>query len=52
MKVIIFGSSGQDGTYLSELLEKKGIKVLKVSRAGNEINGSVADFNLFDVEDT
>ena len=46
MKVIIFGSSGQDGTYLSELLEKKGIKVLKVSRAGNEINGSVADFNF------
>jgi GDPmannose 4,6-dehydratase len=46
MKVIIFGSSGQDGIYLSKLLEKQGIEVLKVSRSGNGINGSVADFGF------
>jgi len=28
MKAIIFGANGQDGFYLSKLLEEKGIAVL------------------------
>ncbi|HCI69130.1 MAG TPA: GDP-mannose 4,6-dehydratase, partial [Balneola sp.] len=32
MKAIIFGVTGQDGSYLSELLLSKGYKVLGVIR--------------------
>jgi GDPmannose 4,6-dehydratase len=43
---IIFGSNGQDGFYLNELLVKKGIRVYKISRRNCEIIGSVSDFNF------
>lgn len=44
MKVIIFGSGGQDGNYLKSLYEEKGYEVLGVSRSkGKGIQGSVAD---------
>ena len=35
MKVIIFGANGQDGFYLSLLLEKQCYTVIGVSRSGN-----------------
>ena len=35
MKAIIFGANGQDGFFLSKLLEEKGIAVIGVSRSGN-----------------
>ena len=45
MKALIFGISGQDGFYLSELLQTINIEVLGVSRSqGDWIKGDVADF--------
>lgn len=35
MTAIIFGAAGQDGYYLTSLLQKKGYKVIGVSRSGN-----------------
>lgn len=47
MKAIIFGISGQDGTYLKEILTKEGVTVIGVSRSeGNWLKGSVADFKF------
>lgn len=44
MKAIIFGANGQDGFYLSSLLEKKGVEVIGVSRSGNFLKTNIADF--------
>ncbi len=44
MKAIIFGANGQDGFYLSKLLEKKGIAVIGVSRSGNFLKTNIASF--------
>jgi GDPmannose 4,6-dehydratase len=44
MKVIIFGANGQDGFYLSELLAKKGIEIIGVSRSGNFLKTDIASF--------
>ena len=44
MNAIIFGANGQDGFYLSGLLEQKGIKVIGVSRSGNFLKTNIADF--------
>ena len=46
MKVIIFGSSGQDGIYLTDYLKKLAIDVIGVSRSEGQIIGSVSDFKL------
>lgn len=46
MTAIIFGANGQDGFYLSALLQKKNIKVIPVSRNGTSIKADVANFNL------
>src|SRR3712207_359641 len=35
MTAIIFGSNGQDGYYLTNLLKQRGYKVIGVSRSGN-----------------
>lgn len=44
-KAIIFGVSGQDGFYLSNLLLKKGIEIIGVDKSGeNSINGDIGDF--------
>lgn len=44
---IIFGISGQDGYYLSELLKKKNIKVIGVSRNNeNYLQGDVSDYSF------
>ena len=44
MKAIIFGANGQDGFYLSKLLEEKGIAVIGVSRSGNFLKTNIASF--------
>lgn len=43
---IIFGANGQDGFYLNELLKLYSTEVIKVSRTGDYINGSVGDYNF------
>lgn len=43
MKAIIFGHNGQDGHYLGELMQSKGVEVMGISRGGGSINGNVAD---------
>ena len=45
MKAIIFGVTGQDGSYLSELLLSKGYDVIGVSRRASTNNTE----RLFDV---
>jgi GDPmannose 4,6-dehydratase len=41
---IVFGIGGQDGHYLSELLSKRGIKVIGVDRSSNKwLMGDIAD---------
>lgn len=44
MKVIIFGVNGQDGYFLSRLLEKQNIDVIGTSRSSKENSGNVADY--------
>src|SRR3990167_7055152 len=47
MKAIIFGANGQDGQYLSQLLQNKKIKVIGVSRSGKQwTKGDVADLHF------
>lgn len=42
LKALIFGASGQDGHYLSELCRTEGIEPVGVSRAGAPVRGDVA----------
>ena len=42
MKALIFGASGQDGHYLTELCKKQGLGSVGVSRSG-PVKGDVAD---------
>ena len=46
MTTLIFGASGQDGYYLSELLKQEGHKVLDISRQGSIIKADVADYSV------
>ncbi len=46
MKALIFGISGQDGHYLSELLRNKNIEVIGVSRSHGDSKGDVADYSF------
>lgn len=43
---IIFGSNGQDGFYLKELLVKEGVGVVSISRSAGDYIGSVGDFEF------
>lgn len=43
MTAIIFGANGQDGYYLSALLQIQGIEVVPVSRNGNSVRADVAN---------
>lgn len=45
MKAVIFGASGQDGYYLSELLQKIGIETIGVSRSGDFDKTAIDNFN-------
>lgn len=44
MTALIFGISGQDGYYLSELLQNRNIKVIGVSRSNSMLSGDVSDY--------
>lgn len=47
MKAIIFGTNGQDGQYLNQLLSDKNIDVVGVSRSsGPWVHGDVGDFSF------
>jgi GDPmannose 4,6-dehydratase len=42
MNALIFGASGQDGYYLHNLCQAKGIETIGVSRSGNWVHGDVS----------
>lgn len=44
MKAIIFGAGGQDGYYLSELLQQKNYEVIGVSRRGDFLKTAITDY--------
>ena len=46
MKAIIFGANGQDGFYLAQLLNKKEIEAIGISRHGDGLIGDVSDFQF------
>jgi GDPmannose 4,6-dehydratase len=48
LRALIFGASGQDGFYLSELCKIKGIEPICVSRSGNHFRASVANYGEVD----
>jgi GDPmannose 4,6-dehydratase len=48
MKALIFGASGQDGHYLTELCRAEGIETVGVSRSGAQVRADVGSFD--DVE--
>jgi GDPmannose 4,6-dehydratase len=43
MKILIFGSNGQDGYYLTKYLEEQGAEVIGISRSKAAITGDVND---------
>lgn len=45
-KALIFGVNGQDGHFLSVLLQKQNVEVFGVSRSNATIKGNVADFSF------
>lgn len=45
MKAIIFGANGQDGFYLSKLLQEKSVEVIGVSRNGDYLKLNISNFN-------
>ena len=44
MKAIIFGANGQDGYYLRNLLNEKGIDVIGISRTGNFLQLDITNY--------
>lgn len=51
MKAVIFGANGQDGFYLSQLLERKNVQAVGISRSVSEnddknLHGDVADWQF------
>lgn len=44
MRALIFGASGQDGHYLTQLFNKENIEVVGVSRSQGGIKGDVGDY--------
>lgn len=45
-KAIIFGSNGQDGIYLTRLLEQQNVEVISISRKNAMYIGDVSDFDF------
>lgn len=45
-RALIFGSNGQDGFYLNQLLSSSGITVINISRTNAMVCGSVSDYNF------
>ena len=48
MLAIIFGVSGQDGYYLTNLLKANDVKVIGISRKTVELKGDISDFDFVD----
>ncbi len=46
MTSLIFGANGQDGHYLNDLLQKKGINTIGISRNGNWMKGDITNWNF------
>ena len=46
MKAIIFGSNGQDGFYLTKLLENNNFEAIGISRRAGAIKGDVSDYRF------
>ena len=44
MKAIIFGVNGQDGYYLSQLLNQQNYEIIGVSRTGDTTKTNIADY--------
>ena len=44
MSAIIFGATGQDGHYLTELLHQKNVEIVSVSRSQGDPVGDVGDY--------
>lgn len=44
MNALIFGANGQDGYYLHNLCQAKGIQTIGVSRSGNWVHGDVSSY--------
>lgn len=44
MSALIFGANGQDGFYLSELLNKQGIKVIGISKNGDFLRVDITSY--------
>ena len=45
MTAFIFGANGQDGYYLSRLLQSNGLNVIGISRSGDFIKTNIVDIN-------
>ena len=45
MTAIIFGANGQDGFYLTQLLEKLHHKVIGISRSGDFLHADITDYS-------
>ena len=48
MKAIIFGSNGQDGFYLKQLLLDKKIEVITFSRNNADVIGDISNYEIVD----
>ena len=46
MKAIIFGASGQDGFYLTQLLRAQNIETVGIGRSSGDVIGDVSDWNF------
>jgi GDPmannose 4,6-dehydratase len=48
VKAIIFGANGQDGYYLCQLLHKKSIETVAISRRSGDVIGNVSSYSFVD----
>jgi GDPmannose 4,6-dehydratase len=48
VKSLIFGANGQDGFYLSNICQNRGIEPICVSRSGNHLNADVGNYQEVD----
>jgi GDPmannose 4,6-dehydratase len=48
MLALIFGVSGQDGYYLTDLLKANDVKVIGISRKNADVKGDISDFDFVD----
>lgn len=44
MTAIIFGANGQDGYYLTNLLQQQGLEIIGVSRSGNDLGADITSY--------